>query len=58
MVKKSASFVLAALRASTYRKAYASAPRLLRPRWMAFLTILRVMPSGSQLKGMCHSEGI
>jgi hypothetical protein len=40
MLKKVASFVLAALGASRYRKKYASAPRLLRPRWTAFLNIL------------------
>ena len=40
MLKKSASFVLAALRGSTYRKEYASPPRWLRPRWTAFLNIL------------------
>ncbi|MCH8039859.1 MAG: hypothetical protein IH977_05865 [Nitrospinae bacterium] len=47
MLKKSASFVLAALGGSTYRIEYASPPRLLRPRWTAFLTILRSarMPS-------------
>jgi hypothetical protein len=43
MLKKSASFVLAALKGSTYRKEYASPPRLLRPRWTAFLTILRAI---------------
>ncbi len=42
MLKKSASFVLTALGGSTYRTEYASPPRLLRPRWTAFLTILRV----------------
>jgi hypothetical protein len=40
MLKKYASFVLAALRDSTYGKNYASSPRLLRPRWTAFLNIL------------------
>ena len=48
MLKKSASFGLAAYGGSTYRKVYgASPPRLLRPRWTAFLTILRavLMPS-------------
>jgi len=70
MLKKSASFVLAALGGSTYRTEYAfaspafaeaasrlraealhrasaQAGRLLRPRWTAFLTILRavLMPS-------------
>jgi len=48
MAEGSASFVLAALGASTYRTEYAaSPPRLLRPRWTAFLTILRavLMPS-------------
>ena len=42
MLKKSASFVLASLRGSTYRK---GTPRLLaslRPRWTTFLTILLV----------------
>ncbi len=47
MLKKSASFVLASLRGSTYRTEYASPLRWLRPRWTAFLTILRriLMPS-------------
>jgi hypothetical protein len=39
MLKKAASFVLALLGSSTYRKKYASAPRSLRPRWAAFLNI-------------------
>jgi hypothetical protein len=42
MLKKSASFVLASLSDSTYEKQYASPLRLLRPRWTAFLNILRV----------------
>src|SRR5437016_870924 len=41
MLKKSASFVLASLRSSTYRTEYASPLRLLRPCWTAFLSILR-----------------
>jgi putative membrane protein len=41
MLKKASSFVLASLKASTYGKEYASAFRSLRPRWQAFLTILR-----------------
>jgi hypothetical protein len=52
MLKKSASRVLAwrviaSLRGSTYGEEYASPPRSLRPRWTAFLTILRslLMPS-------------
>ena len=40
MLKKAASFVLASLGPSTYRKAYASGPCSLWPRWSAFLTIL------------------
>jgi hypothetical protein len=40
MLKKSASFVLASFGGSTYRKAYASPPRSLWPRWTAFLSIL------------------
>ena len=36
MLKKSASFVLAALRGSTYRREYASPLRLLWPRWTTF----------------------
>jgi len=40
MLKKTASFVLAALRGSPYGHKYASPPRLLRPRWTVFLTIL------------------
>ena len=43
MLKKSASFVLAALSDSTYEKRYASPLRLLRPRWTAILNILRVL---------------
>jgi len=42
MLKKSASFVLASLRGSTYDKEYASPPRSLRPHWTAFLNILRM----------------
>ena len=47
MLKKSASFVLAALRGSTYRREYASPLRLLWPRWTTFLNIPRAlrMPS-------------
>jgi len=41
MLKKTASFVLASLGVSTYGKEYASPPRSLRPRWAAFLNILR-----------------
>jgi hypothetical protein len=41
MLKKAASFVLASLEASTYGKEYASPSRSLRPRWTAFLNILR-----------------
>jgi hypothetical protein len=41
MLKKAASFVLASLRGSTYRKEYASPLRSLRPRWTTFLNILR-----------------
>ncbi len=47
MLKKASSFVLAMLGGSTYRKEYASPPRLLRPRWTAFLTILQ---------GLCFSQ--
>ena len=43
MLKKSASFVLASLRGSTYRQEYASSPRSLLPRWTAFLNILRAL---------------
>ena len=55
MLKKSASFVLASLRGSTYGKEYASPLRALRPRWTAFLNILRaamvslVIPRGHSL---------
>jgi len=41
MLKKASGIVLASLKASTYGKEYASAFRSLRPRWAAFLTILR-----------------
>jgi hypothetical protein len=40
MLKKSASFVHASLRPSTYPRGYASALRSLRPCWTAFLSIL------------------
>src|SRR5438132_2390058 len=39
--KKSASFVLASFRPSTYPRGYASALHSLRPCWTAFLSILR-----------------
>ena len=42
MVKKSASFVLASLRGSTYRKGTLHLLASLRPRWTTFLTILLV----------------
>jgi hypothetical protein len=38
-LKKTASFVLASLNASTYWK-YASASRSLQPRWAAILSVL------------------
>ena len=41
MLKKSASFVLASFRGSTYGAEYASPLRSLRPCWTAFLTILQ-----------------
>ena len=41
MLKKSASFVLASLRSSTYPRGYASGLHSLRPRWTAILSILR-----------------
>lgn len=44
MVNKSASFVLASLRGSTYRKGTPCLLASLRPRWTAFLTILHVSP--------------
>jgi hypothetical protein len=40
MLKKSANFVLASLRGSTYRTEYASPLLSLRPRWTTFLNIL------------------
>ena len=40
MLKKSASFVLASLRSSTYPRGYASGLHSLRPRWAAILSIL------------------
>jgi len=40
MLKKSASFVLASLRGSTYGAEYDSPFRSLRPRWTAILSIL------------------
>lgn len=45
MLKNPASFVLTSLRGSTYGPKYASPLRSLRPRWTAFLTILRAMPT-------------
>ena len=42
MLKKAASFVLASLRGSTYRKEYALPLRSLRPCRTAFLNILTV----------------
>ncbi|MCH8039887.1 MAG: hypothetical protein IH977_06005 [Nitrospinae bacterium] len=53
MLKKSASFVLAVLGGSTYRTEYASPPRLLRPRWTAFLTILRAADAVPDLLECC-----
>ena len=41
MLKKSASFVLAALRGSSYVKKYDSPLRWLRPRWTVILNTLR-----------------
>jgi hypothetical protein len=41
MLKKSASFVLASLKGSPYSAEYDSPFLSLRPRWTAFLTILR-----------------
>jgi hypothetical protein len=48
MLKLTASFVLAAIRGSTYRKEYASPLLLLRPRWMATLNILPSLFSSPQ----------
>jgi len=47
MLKKSASFVLASLRGASYETKYDFPHRSLRPRWTAFLNILRalLMPS-------------
>jgi hypothetical protein len=42
MLKKVPSFVLASLKASTYRKGTPRLFRSLRPRWMAFLNILQL----------------
>src|SRR5688572_4339735 len=43
MLKKSTSFVLASFRSSTYPRGYASCLHSLRPRWTAFLSILRIV---------------
>ena len=44
MAEGSASFVLDAFGGSTYRnRVRLSPPRILRPRWTAFLTILRAV---------------
>jgi hypothetical protein len=59
MLKKPAWRVIAALGASTYRKAYASVPRLLRPRWTAFLTILQtILTAAARSNSMCDLQGI
>jgi hypothetical protein len=59
MLKKPTSFVLAALRDSTYGTEYAlSSPRLLWPRWTAFLTILLAILAASQTDRLCDPEGI
>ena len=42
MLKKGSRFILALLRTSTSRKGYAWVPRSLRPRWKAFLNILKL----------------
>jgi hypothetical protein len=47
LLKKSASFVLASLRGSTYSGEYASPLRLLRPCWTAFLNSLRTVRGSS-----------
>lgn len=52
MLKKSASFVLAPLRPSTYGKEYASGLRSLRPRWTAFLNILQAVLQASGIAGV------
>ena len=45
MLKKSASFVLASFRSSTYPRGYDSALHSLRPCWTNFLSILQgVLP--------------
>jgi len=41
MLKKSASFVLASFRSSTYPRGYASGLHSLRPCWTAILSILQ-----------------
>jgi hypothetical protein len=45
-----ASFVLATLRNSTYRKAYASFPHLLRPCWTTILNILQCVEEHEKAK--------
>jgi hypothetical protein len=46
MLKKSASFVLASLKPSTYRRKYATAFRSLRPCWTAILNFLQELFEG------------
>ena len=62
MLKKSASFVLASLRSSTYPRGYASGLHSLRPRWTAILSILRVRTElfcilvGIDPQGFCYGR--
>jgi hypothetical protein len=54
MLKKSASFVLALFRGSTYRTEYASPLRVLRPCWTNFLSILPGILPLPQTRGPLH----
>ena len=54
MVKKSASFVLASFRGSTYDSEYAFASSLAVASLTAFLTILRTILIGSEFSMVVH----
>jgi hypothetical protein len=63
MLKKPASRVpawrvIASLRGSTYRKEYDSPHRSLRPRWTAFLNILRVFPIQSATSAIACIQAV
>ena len=61
ILKKSASFVLASFRPSTYPRGYASALHSLRPCWTAFLSILHgrfpLIPNVQAIDVLLHRNG-